>query len=107
MTGRSWPTCVLRSSPRRMSASLPIRDARYMTARQRTICFLAYIFFSVVLSEFLLQDSAYWMTASVSLADLHVRKAKSHNSANDQSFEGGHHYYQNLHILDLKACSQT
>lgn len=64
-----------------MSASLPIRDARYMTTRQRTICHLAYIFFSVVLSDFLLQDSAIGMTASEFIADTHFRKIKSHKSA--------------------------
>jgi len=43
-----------------------------MTARQRTICQLAYIFFSVVLSDFLLQDSNTVMAASESIADMHA-----------------------------------
>jgi hypothetical protein len=62
--GTHWPTSVLRAFPRSMSASHPIRDGRYMTARQRTICYLVNILLSVVLSDYLLQDSAIGMTAS-------------------------------------------
>lgn len=45
-----------------------------MTARQRTICHSAYIFFFVVLSDYLLQDSVMGVTESELRADIHASK---------------------------------
>jgi hypothetical protein len=65
--GHSIGTCL---------RSLHIRNARYMTARQRTICHSAYLFFFVVLSVYILQDSALGMTASERRTDILVSKDK-------------------------------
>lgn len=47
-----------------------------MTVRERTICHSAYIFFFVVLSAYILQDSVIGKTASARRADIHASNNK-------------------------------
>ncbi len=57
-----------------------------MTALQTTICHLAYIFFFVVPSLYILQDSALGTTASARRTDILVCKDKQSQVDHEETF---------------------